>query len=215
MRKAPFAGGVVGLATLLAVLLGYSLWKQNAASCGLDSNIQIILKEHHPEALQNAIYSIKSGAIEGEAFLTSAPTSSIGHMMVSSQIVVLKTTVENMRAPYAGHITAVIECKARKYMKERTVPFGSEETQLILTVATGRRIFGVCAIEEAKYASAFWAGYDEQHRQVVTVKLFKPVSDLDMIEQSQEDIAQVLLKMISQPRWYSYSDSCSALGGIS
>lgn len=206
-------------ATALSLMLGAmcltiaATW--NSDECGLGPDIEIVLKEHDPEALQNKIFTIKAKEIEGEASLASVPNSDIGNIMVHSQIVGLKSTFSSMRAPYSGHITALIECKAQDYLKELGIPFGSSATTAILAVATQQRIVGACALEQIKYASAFWAGYDDEHNQVVSIKLFKPIADLQMVDQYQEDLSQTLIKITRQPRWYRPVDSCSKTGGKS
>lgn len=162
------------------------------------AGVQIKLKEN-TSAAQGSVYTITAGQIDGEAVLNSAPTASLGQSLVNSQIVGVESTFQNSRAPYAGHITALIECNTNKFVKEKIVSFAGAETKLILAVTSGRRIFGVCSIEEVKYASVFWSGYDEQRRQVLTVKLFKPITDPNKIEESQQEIFGIFQKVINHP----------------
>lgn len=180
------------------VLIGkYWLEKRDGFPYGPSSaDVQILLKEHTSAVGQRYVYLVKAGDIEGEAVLTSAPTSTIGRAIVDSQIVGVTSPFENSVAPYPGQITSLIACNTRKYVKEQNFRFGSVETKLVLAVASARRIFGSCSADEIKHAAIFWAAYDEQRRQVVTVKLFKPISGPDNVAESQQEILRIFRKIM-------------------
>ncbi len=162
------------------------------------TDVKIILREHPSDVDQRSVYLIKFGDIEGEAVLTPAFTKSEGQADIDSQIISITSTFRDSVAPYPGHITSSIRCDSTKYLKEKILSFRGADTKLILAVASGRHIFGVCSSNEIKYASAFWAAYDEQRKLVVTVKLFKPIGDPNKIEESQEEIRSVFNKVIHQ-----------------
>ena len=161
------------------------------------SAIQITLKNHSSSVHQTS-YLITSGDIEGDADLTPAPSTAEGQLIVSSQLVGVKSTFENSNAPYGGQITALITCNMQKYVKEQPVTFEGSVSQAILAVATARRGFGACSFDLVKYASVFWAGYDMQRKQVLTIKLFKPVMNPNKIDDSQKEILQILKKIINK-----------------
>lgn len=162
------------------------------------ADIQIILDESTSEKAQRSFYEIKSGVVEGKATLTSAATFSLGQSITNSQIFGIKSTFENTTAPYPGFITQVIACETKKYVKEKNISLGGKAGKMILAVVSGRRLFGICSLEEIKYASLFWTAYDEQRKQVVTVELFKPITDLNNIDESQKEIQQILTKVINR-----------------
>lgn len=186
------------LAALLTFSGGCRLAKEDGFPYGPSSaDVQIALKHRNSNAAQRSVYLIKAGDIDGEAILDYALTAEAGRSMVHSQMAGIKSSFENMRAPYGGQITSRIDCNAQKYMKEQTVPFAGMETRLILAVAGGRRIFGICTIEQVQYASAFWSAYDEKRELVLTIKLFKPVADPKEIDQAQQQVLQTFWKVIS------------------
>jgi hypothetical protein len=154
-------------------------------------DVQFYLKEQTQSAtVQRFAYSIHSGAIEGEAKLTYAPTIEMGNMIVNAYILGVQSTFEASRAPYAGHVTELIECQNQKYFKEKEIIFLKTKTRLLLAVANGRRLTGSCTVDQIKYVSIFWAGYDEIKKQVVTIQLFKPISDLNNVDEYQEILLQ-------------------------
>jgi hypothetical protein len=161
------------------------------------AEVQIKRSERPLAGEKNSVYIIKAGAVEGEAVLTSSPTPVLAQSLINSQIIGVTSTFESSRAPYPGQITAMIECYAKKYVKERIVPFAGSQTKLILAVANGRRISGSCSVEDIRYASAVWAGYDGKRRQVVSVKLFKPLSNPAEIDGSQQEIFRIFGKIIN------------------
>lgn len=160
-------------------------------------DVEIKLKGNGSTA-QGEVYEITAGDVHGEATLVSAPTSNIAQGIVNSHIVGVTSTFRNSRAPYAGQITAVINCDTKKFVKEQPMPFLGQRAEMVLAVANSRRIFGICAINEVKFATGTWAGYDADRKQVLTVKLFKPVDDPGAIEDSQKSIVQVFQKVINQ-----------------
>ncbi|MBN8542141.1 MAG: hypothetical protein J0L82_17245 [Deltaproteobacteria bacterium] len=170
------------------------------------ADVQIVLKEHDPSAMRTAVFSIQANDIEGEADLVSAPTPNMGRMIVDAKISTIKSTVENMHAPYGGEITKTIECKARKFVRERQISVPELESKLILAVATNRKIFGPCALEEIGNAAIFFAAYDKKRNQVVTVQLFKPLKfvnatvDTTQIEEFQEAAIRILAKLMNGSR---------------
>jgi hypothetical protein len=166
---------------------------------GHSADLQIQLKGHRAEGERSSVYLIKSADIEGEATLTSAPTIDLGQSFVNSQIVSVKSTFESSRAPYAGQITAIIDCHTKKFVKEQTLPFLGEESTAVMAVATSRHIFGSCSVDEMKYAAIAWAGYDRKRRQVLSVKLFKPVQGAAQVELAQQEILGILKTVIQQP----------------
>lgn len=160
-------------------------------------DVQLKLKYYDPTAMRTAVYSIKAGDVEGEADFVSAPTPDLGQLILHSKITVLQSTAGNMRAPYGGEITTTIECTSRKYVKEQAFSFRGLSSKLILAVASGRKNFGVCSLEEVGYAALYFAAYDEQKKHVLTVQLFKPITDPNKIEISQQEILKILQKVIN------------------
>lgn len=162
------------------------------------ADIHIILDESTSIKSQRSFYEIKSGIVEGKVTLTAAATISLGQSIINSQIFGIKSTFESTTAPYPGFITQVIACETKKYVKEQDLSLGGKAGKMILAVVSGRRLFGICTLEEIKYASLFWTAYDQERKQVVTVELFIPVTDLNKIDESQKEILQILNKLISR-----------------
>lgn len=158
--------------------------------------IQIILKSYKPASARTTVFTIQAGGIQGEADLVSAPTANVGRLIIDANASTLKSTVENMHAPYGGEITSTIECRARKYVKDRDISFPGLDSKLILAVATSRKIFGVCALEEIGNVAVYFTAYDKKRKQVLTVQLFKPITDLKKIDEFQEEIFKLLQKII-------------------
>lgn len=146
---------------------------------------------------QRSFYMIKSGEVDGKATLTSAADATVGQSVINSQIFGIKSTFENTTAPYPGFITQEIACETKKYVKEESVPFAGKESKMILAVVSGRRLFGICSLEEIKYASLYWTAYDEKRKHVVTIELFRPITDLSMIEESQKELQQIFNKVMN------------------
>jgi hypothetical protein len=198
-RATPLLLLAAGSAVVIFVTAKTWLKPEQDFPYGNSSDLQIQLKEHRLEGERNSVYFIKSADIEGEAALTPAPTLDLGQSFVNSQIVGVKSTFESSRAPYAGQITAMIDCHTKKFVKEQTLPFLGGESTAIMAVATGRHIFGSCSVDEMKYAAIVWAGYDQKRRQVLSVKLFKPVQGALQVELAQQEILRVLKTVIQQP----------------
>jgi len=201
MNKSVFTclAGLVSITLLVAV--GRLWWDARDAFPYGHSNagVQIRLLDGAATATGRAVYEIAAGEIKGEAVLESASTVAEGLSMVNSSLVGVKSTFKSSRAPYAGHITATIDCGAQKYVKEEAISFAGRTSELILAVASERRVFGVCSVNQVKYVSATWAAYDAARRKVVTVKLFKPVSDPAKLEESQQQVLTVFNKVINYP----------------
>lgn len=159
------------------------------------SEVQILKKDS--QGSHGTLYSIKAGDIDGEAVLTSAPTATVGQSIIHSQVVGIESAFASSRVPYAGHITAQMDCNAKKFVKEQSFIFEGEQTKLILAVANARRILGSCLLEEIKHVSGFWAAYDQQRKQVLTLKLFKRVEGPEQIDQSQQEVKRVFQKIIN------------------
>jgi hypothetical protein len=198
-RAAPFLLLVAGPVVVIFVTGKSWLMPSEDFPYGHSADLQIQLKGHRAEGERSSVYSIKSADIEGEATLTPAPTIDLGQSFVNSQIVSVKSTFESSRAPYAGQITAIIDCHTKKFVKEKILPFLGTDATAVLAVATGRHIFGSCSIDEVKYAAIVWGGYDQKRRQVLSVKLFKPVQGASQVELAQQEILRVLKTVIQQP----------------
>lgn len=163
------------------------------------ADIQIKPKESNFAAGQRSIFQVSAGSIEGEAVLTPVPAAGEGGSLVEAQLYGVKSAFQERPAPYGGQITAKIACDSQKYIQERAIPFGGGDGWLILAVASGRRLYGSCTAEEIKYASVFWAAFDEKKMQAVTVKLFKPVGSLEEIGASQQELVRVLRRVMGLP----------------
>jgi hypothetical protein len=161
------------------------------------SNIQIDLKYYNSAATRSAVYTIKSGEIEGDADFVSAPTPQIGRLILNSKITVFNSTAANMHAPYAGQITSTITCNAGKYIREQKFSIKGLSSNLILAVASPRKVFGVCSLDEVGYAGLYFTAYDEAKKHVITVQLFKPVSDLKKLESTQQEIFKTLQTLLN------------------
>jgi hypothetical protein len=187
------------IVALLAVGLVYGWqWfdKKGFPYSRSSSDFKISLKQKSTSPARRSIYAVDAGQIDGEAVLSYAPTKSVGQSMVSSQLAGIKSPFETMRAPYAGQITSHINCSAQKYLKEYELSFAGEDTHMVLAVASPRRVFGSCAVEQIKYASLFWTGYDDRRKQVVTVKLFKAIESLNEIDVAQKELTQAFYRLI-------------------
>ena len=177
----------------------FILWIVFFAVISIDAlavDIKVVLKEKSSEKTGRAIYTVTAGDIDGQATITSVSSASEGKTMVSAEIVGVKSTFGSRNAPYGGHITSTIRCYTQKYVKEKSIFFANEKTQVILAVASNRRIFGICAADEIKYATAVWSAYDKSKSRVLTVKLFKPITDPIQIEKSQKEILQIFNEVI-------------------
>lgn len=155
-------------------------------------------KMPHTEENQPVFYTIGLKNIEGEAILEPVSKLKDGEARVNEELVGVKSTFRNTAAPYGGHITSTIECHAKKFLKEETFSFGGAKTEVILAVASQRRLFGVCALDEIKYASVFWSAYDKEKKRVITVKLFKQIGDVSKIGTYQNDIFKNLKRVVNK-----------------
>jgi hypothetical protein len=198
-RAAPFLLLVAGSVVVIFVTGRSWLVPGEDFPYGHSTDLQIQLKGQRTEGERSSVYSIKSDDVEGEATLTPSPTIDLGQSLVNSQIVGVKSTFESSRAPYAGQITAIIDCHTKKFVKEQTLAFLGKESTAVLAVATGRHIFGSCSVDEMKYAAIVWGGYDQKRRRVLSVKLFKPVVGASQVELAQQEILRVLKTIIQQP----------------
>lgn len=198
-RTAPFLLLVAGSVVVVFVTGNSWLMPSEGFPYGHSTDLQIQLKGYRVEGERSSVYSIKSDDVEGEATLTPAPTIDLGQSFVNSQIVGVKSTFQSSPAPYAGQITATIDCHTKKFVKEQTLTFRGTESTAVLAVATGRHIFGSCSVDEIKYAAIVWGGYDQKRRQVLSVKLFKPVRGAPQVELAQQEILRVLKTVIQQP----------------
>lgn len=160
--------------------------------------IRAVLKKHASSPVRQTVYTLSAGAIQGEAILTPAPTVAVGRSIVDSQFAGVKGSYTKMRAPYTGQVTSHIDCSAKKFVEERPLMFNGIETPAILAVTGPRRIFGTCSLDQVKYASVFWSVYDSQKGQVLTIKLFKSVSDLDSINRAQQELFQLFQNLSKQ-----------------
>ena len=164
----------------------------------LAAEIQVTLKAPASEKMGRAIYTITAGDIDGEASVVTVASPNNGKTMASAEIVGVKSTFSSTNAPYGGQITSTIQCHTQKYIKEQNINFNDEKTQVILAVASNRRIFGICTVNEIKFAVAVWSVYDKKRSRVLSVKLYKPISEATQIQKAQQDILQILNKVINQ-----------------
>lgn len=192
----------IATAVFAVMLLGkYYFFNKSAQFPYAQSNqdLSIVLSKNVSVERHFFTYVIKSNDVEGEAVLTPVSSDDAGKAIVLSQIVGTKNTFANSRAPYAGHITSNIECNTKKYVREQKFLFGRSESTILLAVTNDRHIFGVCTLEQVKYASIVWAFYDDKRKHVISVKLFKPVSDIQKIEESYQDILKTFNLVMAQP----------------
>jgi hypothetical protein len=159
--------------------------------------VQVELKTRATENNSHRFYIVTSGDIDGQATATSVSSLNSAQSIVNAEIVGVKSTFNNANAPYGGHITKTIQCFTHKYVTEKNIDFAGEKTQVVLAVASSRRIFGICTADEVKFASGVWAAYDKSKSRVLSVKLFKPVTNPTQIAKAQEDILLTLSKTIT------------------
>ncbi len=160
--------------------------------------IQITFKDHASTNTQRFLIKATEN-IEGEAVFASVPTKSMAQLLISSIIVGSKSSFGDRTAPYGGHISSQIVCNTQKYLKEQVILFRGSESKLILAVTNSRRMLGECSIDQVKFATAIWAVYDEQRKQILTIRLFKPILNLKNIEESQAEVLRIFLKIINRP----------------
>ena len=175
--------------TGLLVLVSHDVWA---------SDVQVVLKVPASATSRSSIYDVTSGEIDGQATVTRVNSESEGLTTVDAEIYGIKSTFSSRNAPYGGHITATIECHAKKYVKEKNIPFGNEKSEVILAVASSRRIFGICTADEIKFASGTWAAFDKAKNRVLSVQLFKPVADSKEIKKAQDEILKIVNEVITQ-----------------
>lgn len=191
--KAFFAVGIVGLVALL-VLAPWTDGKGRSCHASFDE-----LQVHVREVSTNkkmTLYKVCVGDIEGEISLTAESSASVGGAVVNALLLGVESVFDDSRVPYGGQITSTITCENRKYLKEHAISYGGKSTKLVLAVANGRQIFGACGVDQIKYVSAVWAGYDEINGRVIIIKLFKPVMSTGEIESSQLDVLRAFEKAI-------------------
>ena len=159
--------------------------------CTPQQKTQLILKE---DSKLRKIYGFKTAASAGEAIITSTPSAEAAEKIMNSFTAGIKTSFETRSAPYAGHITANIDCVTRKYLKELAVPFGETKADLVLAVANDRRL-SVCSLEQVKYLSGFWTSYNKKKQHVLTIKIFAPIAQLENVDSQQQDVLRTLQKI--------------------
>ena len=162
------------------------------------ANVELTLKFPASKTNQTSIYTVTAGKIDGEATVTAVGNETDGKSTVDAEIYGVKSTFTNRNAPYGGHITATIECHTQKFIKETTLPYNNEKTEIILAVASDRKIFGICMADEIKYASGTWAAYDKTKSRVLSIKLFMPVANSAQVNQAQQDIKKIVNEVIKQ-----------------
>lgn len=161
------------------------------------NEIEINLQKNSGGLSQPTIYLIKAGEIVGRAKITKVPNSDSGLTLVNWNIINFKSTFRNSAAPYGGQVTSQISCESQKFIKEQSVIFLKKESKVLLGVANNRQIFGSCVLDEIKYATGVWAGYDDSNKQVLSIELFKAIQSPIEIENAQNKIFVILNKIIS------------------
>lgn len=156
--------------------------------CTSDQKVQLILKEG---SKLRKIYEFEDKGTVGEATISSISSPETAKKIMNSFTAGIKSSFENRSAPYAGHITADIDCVARKYFKELEVPFGEAQAHLVLAVANDRRL-SVCSLEQIKYLSGFWTSYNKKKQHVLSIKTFKPMTHLENADDQQQDVLRTL-----------------------
>lgn len=164
------------------------------SNCTSEQKTQLVLKE---DSKLRKTYEFKDSGTLGEASLSFVSTSEMAENVMHAFVAGIKTSFENRSAPYAGHITADIDCVARKYLREQSVPFGETQARLVLAVANDRQL-SVCSVEQIQYVSGFWTTYNKNKQQVLSIKIFQRVTRLDTIEDQQQDLLSTLQKIASQ-----------------
>lgn len=158
------------------------------------NGLSIVLKESGQGVRK---YLISSKGIGGDASVISVSNSKDGQLIVDSELYGVKSSFESRAAPYPGAITTTISCATQAYIKEQSLMFLGQATELILAVASNRQIFGICTNEEIKYAAAVWSAFDTKRAQVVTVRLFKAIKDIKDITEVQAELTKVLERIIN------------------
>lgn len=161
------------------------------------SEIQITLKNDGATSTENTVYLISTKDLSGEAIFKNIQDDNEAQVIILSQLLGIKSAFTNSRAPYGGHITAIIDCKSQQFLKEEKTEFQSKSTNLILAIASERHIFGGCSLDQIKFAAGLWAAFDEKRKQVVTIKLFAPISNPNQIEESQQKILHVIKELVT------------------
>lgn len=165
----------------------------------LSGDTHVVLKPSSTLGNQKFNYQINAQDIDGEASATMELSRVEGYKSADTQMTGVKSSFGSRTAPYPGHITSTIDCQSKKYVRERDFKFESAPSKLILAVASSRRIYGVCALEDVKFASIFWSGYDEKRKQLTTVRLFKTVKDPKKINEEQNSLLKTFSALFPQP----------------
>lgn len=155
---------------------------------------QIELKYNSKE---KKIYGIISQGTEGEAVAYNMTGEEFATPLMDSFLTGIKSSFENRRAPYSGHITTDIDCVARKYLKELPVTFKNRKTNAVLAVANERKL-AVCSLEQIKFISAYWTAFNKDKQLVFTVKLFMRIQNLDTVHKSHQRLLKRLQDIINQ-----------------
>ncbi len=163
-------------------------------------NVEVTVKFAATDRNPRTVYTIKADDIEGQATTTPVKTEKEAQTLISVEIVGVRSTFASANAPYGGQITSTIKCYTQKYVKEKTIPLNSEKAQVIMAVASDRKISGICSADEVKFASALLAAYDKDKNRVLVVKLFKPVTngkEAKQIDAAQQNLLETFNKVIT------------------
>lgn len=163
-------------------------------NCTSEQKTRLVLKE---DSKLRKTYDLKDSGIVGEASISLVSTTEMAENIMSAFTASIKTSFENRSAPYAGHITTDIDCMARKYLRELTAPFGEAQARIVLAVANDR-LLSVCSVEQIQYVSGFWTTYNKKTQQVMSIKIFKPITRLENLENQQKDLVSTLQKIATQ-----------------
>ncbi len=161
-----------------------------------DKSIIIESKKNEPQADQPLVFSVRTVDGDGTATLIPSPSKQEADSIIHSLQVSIRSPFEQSRAPYAGHISDVIVCKTKKYLKNQSYVFRGSKTEALLAVANDRLVVGSCDQDQMKNASLFWAGYDELRQQIIVVKLFKPLKNAQSVTDAQNELIEILKKII-------------------
>lgn len=111
-----------------------------------------------------------------EAHLKSTPIteSASAERALEVSYGLIKGLYQPKKNPYAGEVTALVQCDHKFAPREFKVKCGSKMAKAIAGGAGERHAFGMCTAKDIREIGIFFSCYDEKRKELLEVRLFLP-----------------------------------------
>lgn len=140
----------------------------------LNPDLKLVPQNPALEGKPGVVRIYKSPTVEVHLKSTSIPDAASAERAVEVSYGLIKGLYQPKKNPYAGEVTALVQCDKKFAPREFSVKCGTKSGKALAGGAGERHAFGMCAQKDIREVAVFFSCYDSGKKELLEVRLFLP-----------------------------------------